>query len=281
MGWGKGKLLEKKVEELKKLDEINEEGFSYEEAIEEDSEKIVFSIYGLKNDGKTSVAYGVFPKTDKVCVFSYDHKSTRPKKLPFLNDLNIKVLNAVKLLDKSSKELYLHTSELTYKYNLWLLEQITEKEKPDWIIFDGTEILSTILEMVMRKRNNLLPYQGIGNLNVWKERKQYIDDIHNKALSIAKKGVIYTMYTEKDEIIKDGQVIKKKDVPKWIGSVMIETDIVIKVESDFENGKKVYKAIIEGSKLPDLFPEGIYDVTGKRLWEVLGNPEIIEEVDKE
>lgn len=272
MGWDKEEkqsLIKKKVEEIKKLEEKAKFEFSYEEAEEVDDGKAVFSIYGLKGAGKTSIAYGLVDEGEKIVVLSYDHKSKRPLALPFLDGIKSKVLNAVKPLDKSTKELYLYTSEVTYEYNLFLLKKIEEIEKPDWIMFDGTEVLSNILEMVMRKRHNLLPYQGIGNLNVWKERRQYIDDIHAKALSIAKKGVIYTMYTDKDEIIKDGEIIKKKDVPKWIGSIMLETDIVIKAESEFEQGKKKYYAIIESSKLPLEFPEGIYDVTGKKLLDVL------------
>ena len=261
-------LIKKKVEELKKIEELSEQEFSYEDAVLEDDDKLVISIYGLKGDGKTTTAYGLAEKKDKIVVLCFDKKSKRPAKLPFLKGMKIKVLNAIKPLDKSSKELYLHTSEITYKYILWLLEEIEEKEQPDWIVFDGTEVLSNICEMVMRKRNNLLPYQGIGNLNVWKERKQYIDDIHNKAMQIAKKGVIYTMYCDIDEIIKDGEVVKKKKVPKWIGSIMLETDIVIRVESEFENKQKKYIAIVESSKILD-FPEGVYDVTGRKLIDVL------------
>jgi len=270
MGWKKDdSLLKKKVEEIKQIEEKAKFEFSYEDAEEEDIGKLVFSIYGLKGAGKTSVAYGIPEEGEKVVVFSYDHKSKMPLAFPFLKDkIKAKVLNAVKPLDKSSKELYLLTSEVTYEYNLFLLKKVEEIEEPDWIVFDGTEVLSNILEMVMRKRNNLLPYQGIGNPNIWKERKQYIDDIHSKAMAIAKRGVIYTMYTEKDEIIKDGEVIRRKDVPKWIGSIMLETDVVIKTESEFEQGKKKYYAVIESSKIPT-FPEGIYDVTGRRLIDVL------------
>jgi len=267
MAWDE---IEKKANEIKQIEEkVKDIEFSYEKAEEVDDGKAVFTIYGLKGAGKTSVAYGLVGEGEKVITFSFDHKSKRPLKLPFIKDTNAKVLNAVKPLDKSSKELYLLTSEVTYSYILFLLDEVEKKEDPDWIIFDGTEVLSNILEMVMRKRHNLLPYQGIGNLNVWKERKQYIDDIHDKALGMVRKGLIYTMYTNKDEIIKDGEVIVKKDVPKWIGNIMLETDIVIKVESEFERDEKKYRALIESSKLPFEFPEGVYDVTGKKLVDVL------------
>jgi hypothetical protein len=50
---------------------------------------------------------------------------------------------------------------------------------------------------------------------------------------------------------------------------MEETDIVVHTESRFENGKNKYFVKVEGSKIPDRYPDGIYDITNKRLRDVV------------
>ncbi len=277
MAWGtesedKKSLLEKKLEERSAIDAIHKQEFSFEDALTDESEmKIIVSVYGNKNDSKTATAYGILDEGDSVFVLSFDHKSKRPTILPFIKnrDIKITVADAVKFYDKSDKVMMGETAEVTKNYTEFLIKEAGEKLSPDWIMIDGTDEMNSILEQVMRKNNGIGAYQGIANFGVWKERKQYIDDIHNKAISVAKKGVIYTMYTDKDEVIKDGAVIKKKDIPKWIGSVMRETDVVIRVDTTFTGGKRKFIACIESSKIPDLYPEGEYDITGKCLVDVL------------
>lgn len=246
--------------------------FDFDEAEDLGQKKEIFTVYGHKNDGKTTISYGIPYNGDKILVFSFDNKSTRPKDAKYIKDGNveIKVINAIRFLDKSNESKYLESSVVTHEFILSILEQSTSKFAPDWIMFDGTEVMSGIMELVMRSKNNLKPYQGIANRTLWRERRQYIDDIHMKAMEIASKGVIYTMYSTKDEIIdNDGTVTKKVDIPKWIGSVMEETDIVIHAESKFENNKKIFFARVEGSKLPDKYADGVYNVTGKRVRDVI------------
>jgi hypothetical protein len=207
-------------------------------------------------------------------VFSFDNKSTRPKDAKYITDAKvyIKVINAIKYLDKSGELKYLESSLITHNFILSILEQSKAKFAPDWVMFDGTEVMSSIMELVMRSKNNLKPYQGIANRSLWRERRQYIDDIHAKAMEIANKGIIYTMYSTKDEIIdNDGTITKKVDIPRWIGSVMEETDVVIHAESKFENNKKQFYAKVEGSKIPDKYADGVYNVTGKRVKDVVVN----------
>jgi hypothetical protein len=262
--------LDARIEQLKQKEAANKVAFNYEEAEEKASGKKVITVYGDKGGGKTALCYGLADPGDKIVVLSFDHQSKKPLDFAFVKNfkVKVKVLDAIKLLDKSSKEMYLHTSEVTLDYVHFLLQSAKEKDEPDWIVIDGTEIMSGIFEMVMRKRNNLMPYQGISNFNVWKERKQYLDDVHNKCLSIAKKGIIYTMYYDKHELVKDGTVVKSKEIPKWIGSVMTETEVLIKVETDFEEGKKKFYAIVESSK--NVFiPEAKYDVTNVQFSKVV------------
>lgn len=246
--------------------------FDFDEAEDRAEKKEIYTVYGHKNDGKTTISYGIpYPK-DKILVFSFDNKSTRPKDAPYITagGLQIKVINAIKYLDKSSEQKYLETAAVTHAFIISMLQQAKEKFDPDWVMFDGTEVMSGIMELVMRSKNNLKPYQGIANRTLWRERRQYIDDIHMKSVEVANKGLIYTMYSQKDEIIdQDGTVMKKVDIPKWIGSVMEETDIVVHAESKFENNKKMHYARVEGSKIPDKYPDGLYNITNKRFRDVV------------
>ena len=262
-----------KVDRLKKeRDEDIIPDFDIDAAIMNSmNSKKIITVYGHKNDSKTTTAIGVSQKGEKVAILSFDMKSDRPLDLDFIKNsgVDIKAFNAILYLDKSTPELYQTTSEKTYVYVLKLLEAIKNKFNPDWIIIDGSEFLNKILEQVMRKRNGVMPYQGIANINIWKERTQYIDDIHNQALNAASKGIIYTTYVSKDSVIKDGQVIQQKDMPKWLGDVMSQTDVIIRVVSNYDKGKSEYKAIIESSKFPREYPPGEYVITGKRIYDVL------------
>ena len=246
--------------------------FDFDEAEDSNEKKEIFTVYGHKNNGKTTISYGIPNPGDKILVLSFDKKSTRPKDAPYITNgkLTISVKDAIKYLDKSSESKYLESSRKTHAFILSLLEQAKDKFDPDWVMFDGTEVMSGIMELVMRSKNNLKPFQGVANRSLWRERRQYIDDIHNKASKIAKKGVIYTMYSQKDEVIdQDGTVLKKVDIPKWIGSIMEETDIVIHAEAKFENNKNMFYARVEGSKLPEKYPDGMYNITNKRFRDVV------------
>ena len=146
------------------------------------------------------------------------------------------------------------------------------KNPPDWIVIDGIEIFQKIAEMVMRQRNNLLPYQGIANLNLWKERNSIIEELHRLCLNIAKKGVIYTTYSQYDEIIEEGSVVTKDKIPKYIDAVMWETDIVLFIQSKFDrNSNKFFVTLrCDTSKFDNLIKTGsIFDITGKKITDIV------------
>lgn len=225
--------------------EIPKEEFDYSE--DKGTGKLVVTIYGLKGHGKTFLAFS-FP--GKIDCLSFDKKSLPIKKQ--LKNNNIRVYDAVRYIDKSSPEAWLESADKSFIYLNNLIDRL---DNPDWIIIDGSEIFQRICEMTMRYRNNLMPFQGIANRNLWKERRLYISQIHTKALKKAKKGVIYTAYTDKDKIIIDGEVIIEKDIPKWVDAIMYETDIVIKVESEQDGPTRKFYAIVESSK--GLLPTGI------------------------
>ena len=158
-----------------------------------------------------------------------EHLTARP---PNFDDSNaataaperIKVFDAVRYHDMSSTETWLESSDRTFRYINSLLDHIKEEVKPDWIVIDGLEIYNQIAEMTMRYRNNLLPYQGVANMNLWKERRLYIRQLHYKALEIAKRGIIYTTYSEKDKVIVDGDV-KHQSVGQTDSNIRLNINI--------------------------------------------------------
>ena len=219
----------------------------------------VYMIYGLKGHGKTGLAES-FP--GQVSVLSFDRKSDIVKKNMFNNDPRITVYDAIRWLDWTGSDKVVESSDKTFRYVQHLLESIQDsKSGADWIVIDSSEEFQRICENTMRYRNNLNAIQGV-TWTLWKERKMFIRQIHNRALETAKKGIIYTTYTEKDEVIKDGQIITKEDVPRWIDVIMLETDVVIRVTNEVSKGERRFYASIESSKT-DL-PTGLkIDVTNR------------------
>jgi len=235
--------------------------------------KTVWLIFGDKGTGKTTTAMS-FP--GHILVLSFDRKSAIIKYNMYNNDPRIKVFDVVRLMDYSSPEKMLESAERTYEAIIQLLDAYEKVYgKPDWVVIDGAQIMQQICEWTMRKRHNIGPFDGISNLNLWKERRAYMRDIHNKALNLAKCGIIYTTYTEKDRVIIAGETVHEKDVPAWIDVLIYETDFVL--QTIYNPVTKKFEVKVVTSKLDKLIPTGAtYDVTGKKLWDVIGKNPCIE-----
>ena len=239
-------------------EEVEEEEFVFEE--DKGTNKRVYMIYGMKGHGKTALAFS-FQGT--IACLSFDKKSLRVKEIMYSNDSRIKVYDAVRYMDYSSPEKMLETAAKTFRYVNWLLDKLAE-DPPDWIVIDGTEIFERICEYTMRYRNNLMPFQGIANRNLWKERRMYIKQVHDKALRTALRGVIYTAYTDIKTIYDETGEEVSVEVPKWIDAIEHETDVVIKVKSKREKDGQHFYAIVESSKAE--IPTGIVkDITNKGI----------------
>jgi hypothetical protein len=273
MAFGKAEnkvsLLEKKMEEQQEP-EIE---YSIDELEMNDMGKTIITVYGPKGVGKTALAYGLIPDNSSVVVWSYDGMSTGPRELEFIKkaNLSIRVLNAILPLNKSSPDAYTKSASVTYDMNVKITKQIAEQGKPDWIILDCFEVFSEICEMKMRFNNKISAYGGITNKNIWKERKQFVDGFNDVLKDSANCGVIYIMYPKVQNLYKNGEIINTEETPAWISEIMKQTLVTIRASSEFdvEANIRKYYAEIEHSKKEDEYPPGKYDITGKRLYEVI------------
>lgn len=231
------------------------------------SSKEIYTIYGAKGSGKTVLALG-FPGT--IAALSFDRKTVLSKNNFYSADIKIKVYDAIEFFDRDER-LILNSAENTYDYIIFLLDNIA-KDSPDWVVIDGVEILQKIAEFVMRKREGLRPYQGISNLNVWKVRNSILDEIHKRCVDAAKRGVIYTTYTDKLEIVDEGTVVVKKSIPRYNDTILWETDVVLFVENKFDEKNKISRIFLrcDSSKIDKAIKTGAYiDITEKKVLDVI------------
>jgi len=225
----------------------------------------VVTIYALKGHGKTSTAFD-FP--GKIRCISFDHKSSSIKDQPKYKDKDIIVYNGVRYLDKSSPMNFLNSGVFSWGY----IQSLFSKEITDcdWMVIDGGEIFnSDIAEMVMRDQHNLLPFQGTANLNVWKERNMYVDQLLRMCQAKAKLGVIWTCYVRQTKIVKEGEIVSQEDHPKWIDAILRETDVTIRAHVVRDKAGQRFKLYVESSK-DDLFQTGkLVDITDKDAYKEL------------
>lgn len=219
-------------------------------------------IYGDKGSGKTVLA---FSEKGKIACLSFDLQSQIiAKDFPPFKEKNITVFDAVRYYSELDPEMKLESSERSLRYINALLDGPIKKLQPDWIVLDGTEIFTHICEMTMRARNNLQPFEGIRNLNVWKERNMYMNTIHRKASQVAKKGVIYTAYV-RINTITTAQGETKREQPKWAGDIQYKTRVVIKVEAETMQDSRIFYATVESSKVTEI------PTSGRKIVGTVGN----------
>jgi len=249
-----------KEEDAPVVPEFKDDG-EYDTTPDKPSEKAVIVIYGKKGDGKT---YTAFTIPGSISCISFDRKSQRIAAMPEF-DGRITVYDGLRYYDRSNSDEWLRSSTKSWKYILNVLDRIEQVDKPDWVCVDGGEVVHTMLEMVMRDRNNLRPFQGISNKNLWKYRRMLIGQLLSRCEQIAKLGVIWTSYITKDEIKADGDFVVIADMPKWIDAVLYETDSVVRVyRSTAKNGQQFFGAV-ESSKWEHLKNSPKLNITDKGM----------------
>jgi len=252
------KAEEKKAEEKKeeqvevKQEEAKQE--TQEAKVSEQRPVEVYLIHGFKGTGKTTFALS-FP--GNIACLAFDVSTATVHMRYYKGDKRITVVDGSAKIDSSTPRRYLESCEESYNYIIELLSN-PPFVGADYIVLDNVDKVQQISEMTMRLRNGLSPFQGISNLNLWKERNLYNNFINMKAVRAAKRGVVYTVYTEISELMKDGEVIERKEVPKWVEAFALSADDIIALS----NEKGVFYATVESSKLYPQLTGKKFNVTG-------------------
>lgn len=220
-----------------------------------------FMIYALKGHGKTGLAFS-FP--GKIACVSLDRNSTRIKETLYNSDERITVYDGIRYLKKTSSEDWMESAVESFNYICNLLDGPIKESKPDWIVIDGTEILiRDVCEMTMRCRCNLQAFEGFANLNLWKERNMYADQIHMLALKYAKRGVIYTAYIDTTTLkITGGHIVEEEREPKWAANIKTQVGTVIFLKSEQTEDTREFWATVESSKNPKIRTGAHVNITG-------------------
>lgn len=254
------------IKEIKEEEEMNNEPFpSIEEMELEISNKLVVSVYGDKGTGKSATAYGIMEPGDSCLVLSFDKKSVSPFFIPAIANMKLDkhIVDPTIYYTKRVDAQWLSSAIRTVAYIDHLLKYAEDNEI-DWIFIDCMEMVKEIAEFSMRAKYKCGVFSGV-QMAYWKERKRIVDNIHETATKLAKKGVIYSFYPVNVDVAKRaGEVTDSKTVPDWEGpwaaSIKEGTDIQIHTYvSPYKNSWQFF-ANIESSKNP-FFKQGEYDVT--------------------
>lgn len=239
------------------VDFNEEEKIEFDFNEEENSQKLIYTIFGDKGSGKTTSALSF---DGRIVAISFDHKTVTIKNNFYNNEKPIKVYDGVRYYEKTPDKI-LKTAKITYEYVTQILQKFVnapEENKPDWILIDGLEIINSVCEMAMRNDRGYKPFAGISNMNDWKYRNIMMDQIHNYSYNACKKGVIYTTYSKIENLeVENGEIVLSKEIPKWFGNVMLETDIVLKTFiRQGKDGQQIYMVDVKSSKYDDLMQSG-------------------------
>jgi len=233
-----------------------------EEDVAEPMPKLVITIFGHKGHGKT---FNAMSLPGKVMIISFDRKATPIKYYFYSGDSRIKIYEPVRFMDWESSEAT-KRGEMVFQYvKEKLLKKVARELKPDWIVFDNVEILEQILELAMRFRYKLPKSGGIRDLNIWKEIRFMLRELHNLAYEIANYGVVYTTYVEKRTVFDkfSGEFREVEDSPHWLDIIKYETDIILRVEYDEYEQKWTVKVV---SSKVSFIPTGKeYDVSNNPI----------------
>lgn len=232
-----------------------------------DDRKITVTHCGEKGEGKTTSAMG-WP--GRIVTLSFDKKSFRVWDGVYNDDPRITVLNPVKYIKHRNLDIYTGECEKTIRYVMFLMSEIEKRGGTDWILFDGSDRMTKIIEMNMRYRGHINAFAGVEQRGLWNLRTFDLRKLHNWAIQISRYGVIYTTFRD---IIDLEHESEKKQVykPAWTDVIKEETDILIEsseVRSRDRNHKLQVKfmATVVTSKAPKLLRTGEeFDLTNTTI----------------
>ena len=234
----------------------------------------IISIFGEKGIGKTYSAISTTKPDEKTLIISFDGMSEVIRKKDFNDYKNIEVYNVMQEnLDKFTND-DINPVEIDIDAGMRNVSklkaqlELAKTKKYDWIIIDGYNIAEVLGECIMRKQGGLKFGQGVANLSLWKIRNTFLNAILNSAKDIATIGVIYTLYTMKNDILRQGVNVKVEE-PNYIGEIKYRTLVVIEIKKQRREGKNKYTAYIETSKLASIKTGDEFDISGRKLNEFI------------
>lgn len=230
--------------------------------------KPIFFIYGGKGVGKTTAALTTPGTIDCISYdgMSMDIKLQLVKQNPENEDririFDIGVIELLKADDSISTtgetstqagvsdDPILKHGVMGYKYT----EMILQESTADWIIFDGVDYLVNYAEMKMRMEEQIAPYEGFKNLNLWKKRNQLLRSILTLASQKAGCGVILIGWEEISQYDEEGKT-KNVKAPRWTDIFKTSSAIVVHISQYNIPSQQthVHYAFIDSSKNEELF----------------------------
>jgi len=231
--------------------------------------KSVWCIAGYKGAGKTATVldFQQVYDGDMLC-FSYDGKTQKIKNLRHKGNDKIHVYDIRRLFNRGPDE-RLESGAKAVDMIMGKLSQY-EDDELDWVFHDYIDLLPLLTEMKARKKCGKTATQPLSKYDtMWKDRKAFLEDIHQTSLRKSKYGVFYTGYVIRDDIIVDGTTVTTGTRrPKWAGIIEAETDIVVLLDVEetlLKDGTEHHRfAFIDSSK---------EDYPKNRCWYRLDNTE--------
>ncbi len=239
--------------------------------------KPIFFFYGGKGVGKTTAALSTPGTID--CI-SYDGMSMDIK-LQFVKEnpdneerirvFDIGVIELLKAEDNLpqsgdatgvANDPILKHGVMGYNYT----EMIIRESNADWIIFDGVDYLVNYAEMKMRMEEQLGPYEGFKNLNLWKKRNQFLRSILTLATQKAKCGIILVGWEEISQYDEEGKT-KSVKAPRWADIFKTASSIVVHISQYNVPSQQLHLhyAFIDTSKNEELFKTAErIDISGRK-----------------
>jgi len=254
------KIEEKEIEV--KLGVKEEEEFDLSPA--EVGESIAIVVVGDKASGKTTFVLNPKYFSGKIAAITMDEMTQHIWSEIYKKDPRIVIYDGLRYYNPATSEEIVDSASRSLLYLSKLLVKEISPKKFDWILWDCSEELQEICEMAMRKDAGFKAKDGVP-WQYWRLRNMHMDNLFNKSLKVAKKGIIFTLYTIYRDIKESGEIMYTKKDIKWAGNLKTQSLVIIETLKKVTSDGKKYYMNVESSKVPSRFKETdtLIDVTVK------------------
>ena len=228
------------------------------------SDSIAVVIVGDKGSGKTTLVFNPKFFPGRIAAITMDEMTQHIWREIYKSDARITIYDGLRYYNPTTSDEIVETASKSLQYLSLLLIQEIENKNYDWILWDCSEELQEICEMAMRKDAGFKAKDGVP-WQYWRLRNMHMDNIFNKSLKVARKGVIFTLYTGYRDVRESGEVMNTVKEIKWAGNLKTQSLVIIETSKRVTSEGKRYYMSIESSKVPSMFKETIspQDITIK------------------